>query len=294
MPPSLRHQPVAVARRRRCHPDDRLVEAERTGRTEELRVAEREDAAVGRHQPVAAGRRRRRHPDDRLVQAKRTRRTAERQRCRTRRCRRRSPPTGSPSRVAGGAQGTFVGPAGRPGRRGHWVTASGSLKSGVSAAGLGIPGGTGMLVGMTGSLKSGVSAAGSGMPGGTGMSVRTTGSPKSGVSAAGSGIPGGTGMSVGDDRLSEVRSVADLCERSARGNRVPPDHQEAHRGCGKDRRLAHAHALSESEERKSCRVLDFDILASVAARDAAQKRTVVQSRYGSRVVAAAASTSPEP
>ena len=45
------------------------VQAQPARRTEEARVAEGEDAAVGRDQPVAVARRRRRELDDRLVQA---------------------------------------------------------------------------------------------------------------------------------------------------------------------------------------------------------------------------------
>ena len=51
-----RHQPVAVAGRRRRHPHDRAVQPNRAGRAEEPRVAEGEHAAVARHQPVAAAR----------------------------------------------------------------------------------------------------------------------------------------------------------------------------------------------------------------------------------------------
>ena len=72
-----RDQPVALPRRRRGHPDDRLVEPDRAGRPEETRVAETEDAAIRRDQPVALPRRCRRHPHDRLRQPHRAGRPEE-------------------------------------------------------------------------------------------------------------------------------------------------------------------------------------------------------------------------
>ena len=62
------HQPVAGTVRRDRHPDDRLVQHERSRRTVELGVTEREDPTVGGHQPVAGAVRRDRHADDRFVE----------------------------------------------------------------------------------------------------------------------------------------------------------------------------------------------------------------------------------
>ena len=68
MPPSdatsVYPRPVGVA----VIPTIGLFNVDRAGRAVEGRVAEREDAAVGRDEPIAAPGRRRRDPDDRLVQ----------------------------------------------------------------------------------------------------------------------------------------------------------------------------------------------------------------------------------
>src|ERR1700722_15251741 len=52
------------------HPDDRLVEWLAAARTEEGRIAEAEDPAVGGHEPVAESVQRLRHTDDRLVESR--------------------------------------------------------------------------------------------------------------------------------------------------------------------------------------------------------------------------------
>ena len=63
------NEPVPVARRCDRHADDRGDEIDAAGRTEELRVAEREDPAVGSNEPIAQPRRGRGHADDRRVEA---------------------------------------------------------------------------------------------------------------------------------------------------------------------------------------------------------------------------------
>jgi hypothetical protein len=183
-----------------------------------------------------------------------------------------------------------VGP---PGGGGGGVTASGSLKSGVFAAGSGIPGGAGRSVGTAGSLKSGAFAAGSGIPGGTGISAGTTGSPKSGASALGSGMSAGAGMSLGTTG-SPKSGVSLTCASAVlAGIALPPITRRLIATAGSTEVLRML-MLFRSRRDGTGRVLDFDTSCERGSACAAQKRTVVQSRYGCRVVAAAASTRPEP
>src|SRR5436190_30612 len=67
-PAVLGHEPVALARVRRRHADDRLGQLDVAGRALEGCVSEGEDPAVLGHEPVPVAGGRRRHADDRLGQ----------------------------------------------------------------------------------------------------------------------------------------------------------------------------------------------------------------------------------
>ena len=77
MPPSAADEPIAVTGRRRGDADNRPVQVTSTHRSEEARVAEREDAAVGCDEPIAVTGRGRGDADNRPVQVTTTHRSEE-------------------------------------------------------------------------------------------------------------------------------------------------------------------------------------------------------------------------